>query len=170
MKSNDELNNLFAELNITGSAADDIRRDLQDGQDLLNQNEPPLPADLLNRISRQWQAPVRQTTWPLRFKRIAAVLILALGLAGLMQVTNKPSKDVSAATQTILVADGIDVLETALVLEQEELDLALDDVTINEILAMWDDAGWDIQQLFGKELSDETDTFTYRRSFNDWIV
>lgn len=166
----DELTGLFDNLNIDNKAANEIRHDIETGDDLFRQqSESNCPAELIDRIMRDIQNRPQRLSWPMRLQRIAAVLILGFVLVGLFELIHQPVKNGSLQNQTILLADEFDVLETALDLEQDELDVAFDDPAVADILSLWDDADWDIQQIFGKEFSDETDTHTSRRGFNDWI-
>ena len=146
----DELVKLFDVLNIDSKVANEIRCDLQAGDALLSrQREPDCPDELIERITRDINNRTQRLSWPMRLRHIAAVLVLGFVLVGLFE---------------------LDVLETALDLELEELEVVFDDPVVAEILSLWDDANWDIQQLFGKEFTDETEPFSFGYGFNDWMA
>lgn len=167
----DELVKLFDVLNIDSKVANEIRCDLQAGDALLSrQREPDCPDELIERITRDINNRTQRLSWPMRLRHIAAVLVLGFVLVGLFELTRQPFGNSSLDHQTILIADEFDVLETALDLELEELEVVFDDPVVAEILSLWDDANWDIQQLFGKEFTDETEPFSFGYGFNDWMA
>ena len=167
----DELNELFDLLNIDSKVAGEIRQDIQAGDALLNrQNEPDCPDELIERITGDIEKQTQRLSWPMRLGRIAAVLVLGLVLVGLFELSQKPFKNGPLDPQPILLADEFDVLETALDLEQEELDVEFDDPAVADILSLWDDADWDIQKIFGKEFNDENNTLSIRTATDDWIA
>lgn len=167
----DELTELFDLLKIDSKAANKIRHDIQAGDALLSrQDEPDCPDELIESITRDIDNRTQRLSWPMRLRPIAAVLVLGFLLVGLFELTRQPFETGPVDHQTILMADEFDVLETGLNLEQEELEVVFDDPVVAEILSLWDDANWDIQQLFGKEFTDETEPFISGCGFNDWMA
>jgi hypothetical protein len=170
-KQTDELTELFDELNIDAQAASEMRHDLQTGDALLNeQSEPDCPAKLIEKITRDIEKQSQGLSWTIQLRRIAAVLVLGLVLVGLFELSRKPIEKDSLDQHAVLLADEYDIIETALDLELEEFEVDFDNPEIADILSLWDDAGWELQQLFGKEFTDETDTISYHTIVNDWIA
>jgi len=175
MKSNknkiNELTELFEELNLDTEASSEIRHELEAGDAFLNQqSEPVCPDELIGRITRDIEKQSGDRSWAIQIRRIAAVFVLGFVLVGLLELSQKPFEMNSLGQHAVLLADDFDVLEIALDLEQEEFQVDFDYPEIADILSLWDDADWDLQQLLGKELSDENDTLSFYPAFNDRIA
>ena len=167
----DELTELFEMLNLDAKIAGEMRCDFEAGDAILDaQSEPELSEEMIGRITQNVQRRSGGLSWAARWQRIAAVLVLGFVLVGLVEFMSQPVEEEISGQHVFLLADDYDVLETALDLEQEEFTVNFDDPEIADILSLWDDAGWDVYQLFGKDFCDEKVMFATGTRVNCWIV
>ena len=158
MESNDkDLRDLLEQLNIKAENAEVVMREVRAGDELLQQEpEPQLPEELqlrLEKTIRTRQARIQRLR---TFRRIAAVLIVALTLVGLYQWKQgivQPETGQSVA-HAELFEDEVDMWDLAMI-QPEELDEEALDLSLTEVLLWWDDVEWENDDSIGKEQNHE---------------
>ncbi|MCH9021238.1 MAG: hypothetical protein IID32_00540 [Planctomycetes bacterium] len=189
MQPNDkEFTELFAQLNIDESERQEILRDITQGDELLKrQIEPDLPKGLIERIEEDLLSePVTaagrdQKRWVSRswLRPTAAVIAAGVLVAAIVMLDRNPSQTTpenpvgpvtsNSNDQVDLLYDEFGLWITASTFE-EELDEEMNDLAISEILVLWDAAGWEIENILGKEKDNESDTILTRHRVGAFVV
>ena len=182
-----ELTELFTKLNIEESKRQEILGDIARGDEFLKQQiDPDLPRGLIERIGNDLfidQVAVsgqgRKRLMSRYWLRIAAVIAFGIMVTALVMldrdlIRTTPQSPVVPITSN--TSDQLDLLDdefglwiAASTLE-EELDQEMNELAISEILVLWDDAGWEIDNILGKERDDENDTILTRRRVGAFVV
>ena len=141
---------------------------------LAAQPEPAIPAGLFERIDQTLQAQ-RKPIMPLKLLyRVAAVLIFGFIAVAVVQTVHNPQSPIEPPRiaevngDNDLYSNELDMWEVALT--QEEVLSGADEETLTEILVLWDDEGWEMEKLIGKEGNDESDNFTADDFVGIWSV
>ena len=189
MQPNDkELKELFAQLNFDESKRQEILRDITRGDEFLKQQvDPELPKGLIKRVGKglladqvaaagRDQKRLMSRTWlpPVAAVIAAGVLVTAIVVLDRNLRQTTPENPVSPVTsnssdQMDLLYDEFGLWITASTLE-EELDEEMNDLAISEILVLWDNVGWEIDNILGKEKDHESDTILTRRRVGAFVV
>ena len=189
MQANEkELRELFGQLNIEESKRQEILGDITRGDEFFKQQvEPEIPNGLIERVSKgrlvdqAVTAGEGQKRWMSRawLRPVAAVivtgfLVIALMMLDKNQNLNSPEAPVNPVTfnssdEMNFLDDEFGLWIAASTLE-EELDQEMNDLAISEILVLWDDAGWEIDNILGKERDHESDTILTRRRVGAFVV
>ena len=179
-RQNDQLDELLEQLAVPAERAEEIARDIRQGDELLQRcSDPPVPADVLERTGAaiaaklQQERLARQRTRGRLVRRVAAVIILALAATGLLlQMNNNrqlnnagpsdPTQQHAIAQQVSpesneVTPDSQRALWEFVLLEQEsEYDgESVDDLDIAELRLLLDYAEATEIDSFGKESQDE---------------
>lgn len=160
----DELKALMDELSVSQEQARTIFTEIKEGETWLKTiEEPALPEGFLERIEKACQAgrrkPAMRFAW---LYRVAAVILFAFVALLLFQIVSKtPNQQPDPTEKRALdiYSDELDLWDVALA-QEEEIDLASDETAMTEILLLWDDAGWDTDNLLHKETHDEDNGFS----------
>ena len=161
MKRDDqELQNVLADLNIEGDRAQIIRREIQAGEKLLaGQPDAPLPPGLLERTKERLHSHRRIGARQRWLRRVAAVIFVGFLLAGIGQLArqqNPPGPDAGPpliATpipgMVELIEDDFDLWKTMQSVEND-FDQPFVDLTLSEILMLWDETDIQMDDFMGK--------------------
>lgn len=141
MKKNDqeELNRLLQQLSLDKDQADEMVRDIEAGQECLNQYaDPSLPPQVKNRILQTIQqtcARRRPRRWPIRITQAAAGILLVIGIG----LTIRQSRILPSPEEPRLAKsdwewlDHEDVIfEAALAEDEYETSYDVDDISLTE--------------------------------------
>ena len=160
----DELKALMDELSVSQEQARTMLAEIKEGERWLNRiEEPALPDGMLERIEKACRAGRRKPA--IRFAwlyRAAAVILFAFVALSLFQIVTKTPNRQPDPTEKLAVdiySDELDLWDVALA-QEEEIDLASDETAMTEILLLWDDAGWDTDNLLHKEIHNEDNGFS----------
>ncbi len=162
---NHEWSELLKELDLDPAEARVMLQEVADGERwLARQSEPELPAGLLERVEQKClQSRRRVVRYPYWLTRAAAVIFIAFLCIPLMQrltkTENTPVTQTQSGATSELYSNELDVWEVALTMESD-LEREADDVTLSEMMTLWEEAGWETDNLLGKEIQDETETDT----------
>ena len=162
---NHEWSELLKELDMEPQEAQAMLHEVQEGQRwLAQQPEPELPAGLLERVEKKClQSHRRVVRYPYWLTRAAAVILVALISIPLLRTITRtedarlPQPQPSATNE--LYSNELDVWEVALTME-DHLEREADDVTLSEMMTLWEEAGWETDNLLEMETQDETETDT----------
>lgn len=170
-ENNKELTELLAQLSLPEQEARNIAEDIQVGDDLFSRyDQASVPGALLKRIEETTAARLAQHQGRRNYararniSRIAAVIAVAALLVLLVQTDRNHSlpsdsgQDQQAVIrQTGAFEDDNDLWELALTLGDSVED-QIDDYALAEMSWLWDESDTQIEDLLGKEPSDEKNT------------
>jgi len=143
---NNEINELIEQLSLPPQQAREIIRDIQQGDQLLNQaSHPEPPEHLIRRIEQSLPQQHPRTVWLKTVRRIAAVLMIGLTLALVSQWEKIHSPDSSSnqsnipatRSDTDIFDDELNIWDLALIQQAQEQNV--DDMLYSEILILWED-------------------------------
>ena len=179
-RQNDQLDELLEQLAVPAERAEEIARDIRQGDELLQRcSDPPVPADVLERTGAaiaaklQQERLARQRTRGRLVRRVAAVIILALAATGLLLQMNNNGQlndaGPSDPTQQHAIAQHVSPESNEVtpdsqralwefVLLEQESDYdgeSVDDLDIAELRLLLDYAEATEIDSFGKESQDE---------------
>lgn len=180
MKShNDDLEILLQELQLDEDRARQVRRDLTAGDALLErQGEVPLPPGLLQRIEKNvLQSERHVVRYPWWLMRVAAVITLAFVGVMIFQrsddaIDSGVREHVAAGDRSIsgiVLENELVAWEVALTLE-DDMDYGNNDVTLSEMIDLWEQAGWETDNLLEKEPYDEKDNLGVLPDTDDTVA
>lgn len=106
------------------------------------------------------------TQYPVWLKRVgaiaAAVAIVTLGIVAVALMKNYKTNPIpNLPPDPFIVQEQTPELWELELVEFEEPVLKVDDLVISEVLELWTEAQWDIENLFGKENDHETQITDY---------
>ena len=179
-----ELSELFDRLDIDEAKRQEILGDVTQGDELLRrQVDPDLPKQLLERIEQVLLSdPVTAAAdrdhrrfMPRSWLRPVAAVIAAGFLITAVVMPDKnprqPAPDqpavpvTSSNGQMDLLYDEFGLWITASTLEDE-----MDELALSDILVLWDAAGWEIENILGKEKNHESAPDLSRRRGGAFVV
>jgi len=170
-KSDKELIEQLMQLGYSEAAAERTASEISETEQFLYHQDHVEPsAQFMQRLESQIRTELatraNRFVYPVWLKRVgaiaAAVAIVTLGAVALMLMKNYKIKSISETPpeSKYVQEDTPELWELELV-EFEEPVLQVDDLVISEVLELWTEAEWDIENLFGKENDHETQITDY---------
>jgi len=165
MKANDkELSELLAQLVPDEQQAGQMEQDIRAGDSLLKAHQDPrLPSGMLDRAERVIRARRRRMTWHRSIARIAAALIIAVGVwsifavKGVFRASPGESVTIAAEDDTDWFDDEMNMWELVLI-HGGEPDEQIDDLALTEVMLWWQETQLSSDDTIGKESGDENYT------------
>lgn len=159
-----EIEILTGRLNIDADQAGQIADEIDAGDDLLEKlADLPIPPEVFEKTTRLIQKRLYRRRWLGNITKIAAALIMALAAVSLLlNLTGRQNRSPGpetpmAAEQNIETFAGeLDIWELLLT-EEDYYDQQIDDLTITEVLILWDDLEWNSNNILGKENDHENE-------------
>ena len=170
-KSDKELIEQFIQLGYTESDAEQAARDISETEMFLQQEDhiEPSPA-LMQGLEAQIRSELSPQTnrfhnsvWLKRVGTIAAaVAIVFIAIIAFQGNNNESTEPAPNRKSDIpMVKSETPELWKLELVELEEPVLQVDDLVISEVLELWTEAEWDIENLFGKEKEHEVQITDY---------
>jgi len=141
MKKNDqeELNRLLHQLSLDKDQADEMVRDIEAGEECLNQcADPSLPPQVKNHILQTIQQTCsrrRQRRWAIRITQAAAGILLVIGISLMIRqsrILPPPEEPLVARTDWEWLDHEEVIFEAALAEDEYETSYDVDDISLTE--------------------------------------
>ena len=170
-KPDKELIEQLMQSGCTEADAEQTARDISETERFLQQEDRIEPSpQFMQRLEAQIRSELatraNRFAYPVWLKRVgaiaAAVAIITLGIVAVALMKNYKTNPIpNLPPDPFIVQEQTPELWELELVEFEEPVLKVDDLVISEVLELWTEAQWDIENLFGKENDHETQITDY---------